>query len=436
MTARFDLCKPTTRANNHARRHTPTPFWETGRRRHNAPQNGIKWIRLAIRPPAHVKLETMNGGLHLICGDDDYLVAQAARELVNRLVPETDRDFGLEMIDGRRDTADEASKTVDACIESIQTPGFFGAGKVTWLKDATFLTGGGRVSETAAAKSAVEKLTGVLKSGIPEGQSLIISTVKVLRTSVFFKTCQKSGQIVDFGSGQKKWELEKSAGQRLQSLLEKAGLSMEEEARTEFLNRVGFETRLLAQEIEKLALYVGDRKVTAGDVREITSIGKEAEAWDLLDAFGERNAANVARTLGRLSGQKGIGIMLSAMLEKNIRELLVLREAYDRKWVYGGTGGACGWQNALPPEAAVLLDTLPVNPKTMNAWALKKRLPHALNYSLQELRVARYRILDLREKLVSTSIPEMFLLETVLLRLIGTKGKSTTAARLAATGAR
>jgi len=204
-------------------------------------------------------------------------------------------------------------------------------------------------------------------------------------------------------------------------------------AREEFITRAGFDTRFLVQEIEKLRLYMGEGKqVTVEDVREITSIGREAEAWDLLDAFGERNALNVLKTLKRLSGQKGIGVMLAAMLEKNVRDLLVLREAYDRKWVYGGKGGACGWSSSLPPEAAALLNALPVNPKTLNAWVLKKKLPHALNYSLQELRVARFRVLELREKLVSTGLPEMFLLETTLLRIIGNKTKDAVAVRPAA----
>ena len=361
----------------------------------------------------------MNGKLYLICGDDDYLVDSAARERLGQLVPAADREFGVEVVDGRKDTGDEVRRAVEACIESVQTPGFFGGVKATWLRDAHFVTGGGRVAETVAAKEAVERLCEWLKGGLLDGQALVITVGKLLRTSVFFKLCQKLGEVQDFGGGFKSWELEKLADQRLDGLLEKAGLTMAEAARKEFLNRAGFDTRFLAQEVEKLSLYMGKvRHVAESDVREITSIGREAEAWDLLDAFGARDANALLLTLKRLSGQKGVGVMLAAMLEKCVRELLVLREAHDRKWIYGGTGGACGWSSSLPPEAAVLLGTLPVNPKTTNAWALKRRLPHALNFTLQELRVARFRILELREKLVSSSLPEMFLLETALLRLI------------------
>jgi len=378
----------------------------------------------------------MNGALYLICGDDDFLVESAARERIDRLVPAADRALGVEVVDGRVETGDEVRRAVDACIESVQTPGFFGSTKLTWLREARFLTGGGRVSETVAAKEAVLKLTEWLGGGLLEGQTLVVTASKVLRTSVFFKVCQKQGEVEDLGGGFKGWELEKMADQRLDTILSKAGLSMEDDARKEFLNRVGFDTRTLVQEVEKLKLYLGaEVRVCAADVREITSIGREAEAWDLLDAFGERNAFALLDTLKRLSGQKGIGVMLAAMLEKSVRELLVLREAYDRKWIYGGKGGSCGWASSLPPEATVLLGALPVNPKTMNAWAMKKKLPHALNYTLQELRIARFRVLELREKLVSTGLPEMFLLETTLLRIIGSP-KRVAAGVSALTGAR
>lgn len=378
----------------------------------------------------------MNGTVCLICGTDDYLVDSAARERINLLVPPSERAFGVEIIDGRKDTGDEARKAVDACMEAVQTPGFLGAHKVTWLRDASFLTGGGRVSETIAAKEAVKKLTEWLTGGLLDGQDLVITATKVLRSSAFFKVCQKQGEVKDFGGDSKSWELEKLASQRLDGLLKKVGLSMDSGSRSEFLNRVGYNTRLLVQEIEKLRVYVGGNgRVTVRDVREITSVGREAEAWDLLDAFGERNPVNVLATLNRMDGQKGIGIMIATMLEKRVRELLVLREAFERKWLTGGTGGACAWAPDLPPEAAALLNALPVNPKTITAWSLKIRLSHALKYTLMEFRVARFRLLELREKLVSTGLPERFLLETTLLRIIGNRTSSAGAPRLAA-GAR
>lgn len=363
----------------------------------------------------------MKGKLFFICGDDDYLVDAAARERVNQLVPAAEREFGLDIIDARKDSGDEAIRVIKACMESAQTSGMFSGAKVTWLRDATFLTGGGsRAATGEAAKAAVERFVHWL-SGEPllEGQNLIITAEKVLRSSVFFKACQKHGEVIDFGGELKPWEREKAAEERLDMLLDQAGLQMDGPARGEFLARVGCDTREQVQELEKLRTYLHPKHSAAvQDVREITSIGREANAWDVQDAFGERNAKTLLAAVSKLDGQKGAGIMLAAMLEKFVRDLIVLREAHDKKWVYDG-----GWSKHIPPEAMVMLNTLPVNPKAMNAWLVRKRLPHALNYTLQELRVARFRVLDMREKMVSTGLPEMHLLLSTLLRIVGRRSK-------------
>lgn len=366
----------------------------------------------------------MNGGLCLICGDDDYLVESSARARIGRALPEAADVFGLEIVDGRKNTGDEVEKAVNQCIEAVQTQGFFGAEKVVWLRDANFLTGGERTAESEAAKAAVAKLTDCLKNGLPEGQTLIITSNKVLRSSVFFKACQKNGEVEDFGNNLKPRELEQRAAQRIDAMLKGAGLKMDTGVRNAFIQRVGYDTRSIVQELDKLRLYVGEAgQVRLADVHEITSVGKEAEAWDLLDAFGERNASNMLATLRRMSGQKGVGIRLAAMLDKNVRELLVLRDAYDRKWISNANGQA-GWcARDLSPEETEMLEKLPVNAQAMPGWMLRKKMAHAVNYSLQELRVARFRILELREKLVSTGLPEMFLLETALMRIVGQKGK-------------
>jgi len=370
----------------------------------------------------------MSGQLFLICGDDDYLIQAAAQDRIHAIIPEADRTFGIDIIAGRCDNGDQAEKAVRACMESVQMPGF-ASSKATWLQDANFLTGGGRASESIQAKEAVATFSEWIAAGFQTGQHLMITTSKVLKSSLFFKACQKSGEIIDFGSGLKPFERVRQATERFETLLKQAGIEMDMEARSEFLSRVGFDTRLLVQELEKLTVYLSPAVIaTVKDIREITSFGREAEAWDVLDAIGNRDPKALVLSLHAVSGQKGIGIMLAAMLEKTIRDLIVLREALDRKWVF-----ASGWSTHISPEATIMLSNLPINPKSMPAWAVRKKVPHAQNYSLMELRAARFRILDMREKMVSTGLPEMFLLESTLLRIIGKPknipGKTTASAR-------
>lgn len=378
----------------------------------------------------------MNGGLCLICGDDEYLVESSARARISQILPDSADALALEIVDGRKNTGEEVENSVNQCIEAVQTQGFFGAEKVVWLRDANFLTGGERVADYAASKDAVAKLTECLKNGLPEGQTLIITAGKVLRSSVFFKTCLKNGEVEDFGNNLKARELEQRAAEFVAERAKESGLKMDSGIRNAFIQRVGFDTRTLVQEIEKLRLYVGEAKqVHLEDLHEITSVGNEAEAWDLIDAVGERNAGGVLATLRRMSGQKGVGIRLAAMLDKSVRELLVLREAYDRKWISYTNRQASWVAHDLTQDESAILSALPFNPRTLPAWMLRKKMAHAVNYTLRELRVARFRILELREKLVSTGLPEMFLLEMALMRIVGQKGKTASVRAAAKAGA-
>ena len=86
-------------------------------------------------------------------------------------------------------------------------------------------------------------------------------------------------------------------------------------------------------------------------------------------------------------------------MEKYFREALVCRDALDRGWLdkWGR------WSDKIPPAARAALDAAGFGPSTAkNAWAAKNAVRRALPFTLNELRVARYRMLAAREKLVSS----------------------------------
>jgi DNA polymerase III subunit delta len=357
--------------------------------------------------------------LQLVCGEDEYWVAEKAKAVVNAWVPEADRAFGLEIIDGRVDTVDAVVKAVRQCVEAVQTIGFFGGGKTVWLRNAEFLAGGGRSFESDTVKEMIAELTELIKSGIPEGHALLISARAVPRNSALFKVFQKKGTVSDLGSGGKSWEIEKAAKENLGGLLARSGLEMGDGVREAFLARVGVDTRLILQEIEKLSLYRGGPgKVTAEMIEAITSVGREAEAWDLTDAFGERDPAKLTGALRRLEEQDEPPIKLSAMLDGRVRDLIVLRAALDNRWV-SVQGSRAAWQGNLPREAEIALTAMTHDLRSQSPFIVAKRVVQAGNYTLNELRAARHHLMELREKLVSTTLDARFLLETTLLKIVG-----------------
>ena len=97
----------------------------------------------------------MPANLHLVCGADDFLVEQKARAIVDAGVPVAERALGLEVLDGRVDSADAAVEVLRKCIEAVLTIGFFGGAKLVWLKNATFLNPQVRPGDNDGVKARV-----------------------------------------------------------------------------------------------------------------------------------------------------------------------------------------------------------------------------------------------------------------------------------------
>lgn len=354
--------------------------------------------------------------IYLYFGEDDYLVSEAAQTLVRKIIPGPEQELGLETIDGRVETTDLAVSAVNACIEALQTPSFFGGTKMVWFRDVVFLTGGAssRTAESETTKEAVSRLSDVIKNHqFPVEHVLLITAPKLLKTSIFYKACQVSGVVDSFESGGKPWEKERIAKERVAGLLAKNKLVMSPQVLTVFLNKVGFETRMIVSELDKLKSFLGDRQVaTAEDIEEINSFSYgETEIWDVTDAVGERNAVKLLKTLENLSGQKNIAIPIATMTVNRLQDLLLIREALDKGWL-----SSSGQWVTTDSRFEIAMHSAGLKG---NDWRLKKLFPQARKFTVSELHWARFHAMEMRQELVSSgNADEGFIIQTRLLQII------------------
>jgi DNA polymerase-3 subunit delta len=139
-------------------------------------------------PKAKVKTEATR--IHAVVGSDDGEVKRVAAELAEKLTPPGGSDFGLEIIDGAADNADQAATRIRSTIEALQTLPFLGGGKLVWLKNANFL-GDDQKARAAAVQSALEELAEVIGSGIGNDVTFLISAIEVDKRRTFYKTLTK-----------------------------------------------------------------------------------------------------------------------------------------------------------------------------------------------------------------------------------------------------
>jgi DNA polymerase-3 subunit delta len=91
----------------------------------------------------------------------------------------------------------------------------------------------------------------------------------------------------------------------IQQEVKKHGCMISDGAAQEMANEVGNNLLFLRSEIEKLRLFLGDRKaITEEDVAEVTGVRREFTIYTLQNAIGEKNITAALRILDRLMQQK------------------------------------------------------------------------------------------------------------------------------------
>lgn len=358
--------------------------------------------------------------LYLVCGGDEYLVSTQARELVEKLCPPAERAFGLETIEGRVDTVAEAVAVIARCVDALQTVGFLGGRKVVWLKDATFL-GSNVLGQSEDVKDRMNRLAGILKAGLSDGQVLVVSAGKVDGRSAFYKACQSAGKVIEHEVPEQAYKQEQQAAGRALQAFREAGLSCAPGVIESFIEKTGCDTRQIVQEVEKLATYLGGRKeVKAADVKAVVSSSREALAWDLADAVGLRDLPGALKTVRQLlfQGENAVGLLYG--LEARFRELMVHREAMDRRWLW--EAGSANWRKpewSRAPDADAFFSTLPKDPRQTHPFRTGKLMDQAKAYTRQELERGLAVLVRVHEEMVTGVTPKELQLEFLVMRLVG-----------------
>jgi DNA polymerase-3 subunit delta len=197
--------------------------------------------------------------------------------------------------------------------------------------------------------------------------------------------------------------------------------------------------RALRSEIEKLSLYAGERtRIGIEDVDAIVTRNKQARAFALGDALGDRNLAGLLRCLDeelwetRRDPQRNeIGLLYG--LVSKVRVLIFAREMLAQKWLKP-ENDFNRFRNQLsrvPSEA--LPEDKKFNPLAMNPYVLFRALGQARNYTQAELVAAMDLLLECNQKLISRNLDPSLVLQQALVRIVSRPTASAGAEVLAAT---
>jgi DNA polymerase III subunit delta len=360
----------------------------------------------------------------LICGEDEFAVKQRAKDLY-RIWAQELGGADHETLDGSVSNSGDALKVLSRLREALQTLPFFGTAKVVWLQNCNFL-GDERAASTQAVTENLAELAQELKSLPWENLRLLISAGKVDKRKVFYKTLDKLGTVESLAGwsvDDRNWVNEAEAWAR--KAIRARHKEITDDGLAELVNRVGPNARQLDAEIEKVALYVGDRnEIGLPDIEAICTRNKTARAFALGDALGDRDLPRLLARLDeelwevKLDPQRSEIGLLYGLISK-VRAMLLLKEMMREGWIkpsldYGGFKA----QLERVPADQVPQDRR-FNPLALNPYVLFKALPQVQRYTESELVRAMDLLLQCNQRLVSSNLDESLVLQQTLVQIVG-----------------
>jgi DNA polymerase-3 subunit delta len=358
----------------------------------------------------------------LICGDDDFNVKLRAKLLFQQWSG-AGGGFDHETIDAAVPNSGEALVALGRLRESLQTLPFFGT-KVVWFQNCSFL-GDDRTGSSSAVTAALADLAAELKAFKWDNVRLLISAGKVDKRKTFYKTVEKLGAVEAFNAwslDDKNWALEAEAA-ALKALRERKK-EIADDALAELIQSVGPQPQLLLSEVEKLSLFVGERvEVTRNDVAAVVTRNKQARAFAVAEAFGNRDLPKVLSTLDeelwemQFDKQKSEIGLLYGLISK-VRSLILIQEMMRQGWIKEGQD----YNSFKARLDRIPADALPAdrkfNPLAQHPFVLFKSAAQARNYSTPELVRAMELLLECNRRLVSSGLDEALVLQQALVEIV------------------
>jgi DNA polymerase III subunit delta len=360
----------------------------------------------------------------LVFGEDEFAVKQRARQIYQQWTEELG-GMDHEIVDAAVNNSGEALRALAKLREALQTLPFFGGGKVIWFQNCNFLADD-RTSSSAAVTETLAEIAQELKEFAWQGVRLLISAAKVDKRKVFYKTLDKLGTVEAFAG----WSVDdRDWADQAENWVRKAirtkAKEISEEALAEIVSRVGPNARQLESEVEKLSLYVGDRKeIGLEDVEAICTRNKMARAFALGDALGDRDLPLLLRRLdeglweAKIDPKKSEIGLLYGLIAK-VRAMLLLKEMLREGWIKPD-----GDYNRFKAQLErVPAEKLPAdrrfNPLALNPYVLYKALPQVKQYSHTELVRAMDLLLECNQRLVTSGLDESLVLQQALVQIVG-----------------
>jgi DNA polymerase-3 subunit delta len=234
---------------------------------------------------------------YLLVGEEHYLMREALDKLISVIVPQAEKSFNLEILDAGEVKANKLK-------EAMGTLPFLGGRRLAVIRNFQEFKG---LGDEAGFESYF---------GNPDPSIVIVVTASALDKKKKLHTLlYKYAKVV---------ELDKLAKGETRAWISRrmAGLekTIEDQAVTYLMERVGTDLSSLHNELEKAYAYVGERKrITVEDLAALVGDLHLDSVFGLVDAVGEKNLDTALKTLKNIMAHGSAPLAILGMLARQLR---------------------------------------------------------------------------------------------------------------------
>lgn len=266
-----------------------------------------------------------------VCGPDDFLVNRVGQQRFEALAAAAQVDeFGREVVSGFSGNIDEVTAAVNRFRDAVQTVPMFGGQRVVWFKDVNFLADSvtGRAEGTLEQVGALQEL---LEKVNPDEVAVVITASPVDRRRSFPKWCEARADFqLAGGDGEAAGEV--LVGVALAAARE-LGATFADGALEVLLEKTGPNSRLITEEVQKLAAYAaegdGPATITEEHVAEVVANTAEGDFFESAERFFAGDLRGTLAALQRHFFAGGDARPVLAALQNRNRILLQARVLMD-----------------------------------------------------------------------------------------------------------
>ena len=244
----------------------------------------------------------------LLRGDDEVVLRDAVRQLVDELVGDEERSLVVEEVEVTAATDDDGRDPLLALVDAAQTPPF--------LTDHRVVVG--RLVDKRERNDQVTALVEYLADPLPTTR-LVLEWRGKIPKALGEAVDAARGQQVDTSPGRK-------VGEWVQQHLADAELKVDAEARQRLTTWVGDEPSRLLGLIDLLrSTYGTGTKLTVAEIEPFLGDDGGVPPWDLTDAIDKGDRARALDLLQRMIGQgERHPFQVLAILHAHVARLLRL----------------------------------------------------------------------------------------------------------------